>query len=885
MSKKQLKKKQHELLIEKEEKLLQKKLNKKLIQSAYQCQQKVNAIKILENNLKNSQKTLQQIEQNIQQKPDSYLKLAENIGITVESLLEAIEKGLPENVADIKVEDGPSHFLLSKPEKKIFSQHNDQLNDLIQSSQYIWSSLKLKMPLAEENKIKIIDNFLENLKNVDTKLYSNFVSKISQSNTFQQLQHIFIKEYTGNQYGLINSILTSNDPVKLSAMREYINIAIKAYQDGNVGTVYNNNKILYRNFRLPKDLISLYKQNSFIYFTNMTSTSQLDLESFGQPDAYNFGIKLQISFLDLQQQKKNNLYTGIEVHSLSYYPNENEVLILPYQLFQITSVKQNGQDRFIINLREVDNKIILNNIKTPQHLPTKPSQPADKKKLQEIIAQSQSKMQQKQESLKQEKIQVACNFQQQAKDFIKKNNIQSIKIQDSQLTDIKISSIQDIQAPQEQQFQNNLDCEEEEEKIEESVEYSNNQINFTNLNNEDKCKLLQLAENFDDLINKLTDQENVNNQNIKEGNKQVENILKEWILVNIEEQTSKDIVEKNQEKIKTQEQTLIQQVSQNKNFLKFLNIQKNQEFKNYQFLLHLVNKSYEQINQQALFNDKIPVCLQNKFLQRFALSSQDNFFHKVYFEHQNATLSLQDLKNQLTNLFFNKYPSSQHNYLELTCISDKPESSNKMCNSFLFQTNISIEEMLDLIITLPIKVKQQIKVQKHKYLQLSNQFFDCRGNMNYLHQYNQPEFRGNLVYNFPNICVRLGLSVLNKFDDGNNAWLSMDNSPGEWAVVYTWISEIKLCSLKSGTKNENKYSKQYEFIPQNALQCSQSIENLQKFIQNPILIGSQAFIIAYQCRANTTEILLSTEYPDVSFLDRSKMDTIRPYGIIIKQVY
>ncbi|EAR80950.1 hypothetical protein TTHERM_02255850 (macronuclear) [Tetrahymena thermophila SB210] len=113
----------------------------------------------------------------------------------------------------------------------------------------------------------------------------------------------------------------------------------------------------------------------------------------------------------------------------------------------------------------------------------------------------------------------------------------------------------------------------------------------------------------------------------------------------------------------------------------------------------------------------------------------------------------------------------------------------------------------------------------------------------------------------------------------------MDNSPGEWAVVYTWISEIKLCSLKSGTKNENKYSKQYEFIPQNALQCSQSIENLQKFIQNPIVIGSQAFIIAYQCRANTSEILLSTEYPDVSFLDRSKMDTIRPYGIIIKQIY
>ncbi|KAL4512566.1 hypothetical protein ABPG72_020403 [Tetrahymena utriculariae] len=882
MSKKLLKKKQHQLLVEKEQKFFLIKQNKQLMKSAQKCQKEVNIIKIQENNLKNSQKTLMEIEKSIQQKPDSYLKLIENLGITVESLVEAIDKGLPENVADIKVDDGLSHFLISKQEKCIYSHHKQYLKELIESSKHIWSALKLKVPLTEENRVKVIKHFLENLKNVNEKLYQNFSHKLTQSENYQQLQHIFLKEYTGSLYQDINSIPTTNDPVRLSAMGEYINVAIKAYQDGNVGQVYKGNKMLYRNFRLPKDLISLYKQDSYIYFTNMTSTSLADLEGFGQPDSNNYGIKLQISLLNLQEQ--------IEEQSLHRTRN---------LLFKLLSQRTRG---FATSLL-----IILNN-KTPQHLPSKPSQPVDKKKLQEIINQSKNKMSEKSESLKQEKIKVISNFQQSAKEFIEQNHIQKLNIQDSQFIDKQIFPDQNIfqnsqqqsqqqtqqKSAQEQDLQlkqdtNNVDDDyddEEEEKIDESVYQNDNQINFTNLNSQVQTKLLENAENFDDFMKKLVEVQTVNDNQIKQANCQVEDILKEFILVNIEDETSKKIIENDKKEKQNNVQILVEQISKKKNYLQSLNIQKNANFQNQEFLLLLMNKSYEQINQQALFNDKIPVCLQNKFLQRFALSSQDNFYYKVYFEPQNQTLSLQDLKKQLSKIFFEKYSDHhQGNYLELTCFQDQLENTNKKLNCFLFQTNKSMDEVVDLIKTLPVKVVQKVKQQKHKYIQLCNQFFDCKGNMNYLDQIYQSEQRGNLVYNFPNSCVRLGLKVLNQYDNGNNDWLSMNNSPGEWAAVYTWITDLKLCELNPNTKNENKYSQQYEFIPQNALQCSQSIENLQNYIQNPIVIGSQAFIIAYQCRAKTSEILLSSKHQHVSFLDRSKPDTIRPYGIIIKQLY
>ena len=73
--------------------------------------------------------------------------------------------------------------------------------------------------------------------------------------------------------------------------------------------------------------------------------------------------------------------------------------------------------------------------------------------------------------------------------------------------------------------------------------------------------------------------------------------------------------------------------------------------------------------------------------------------------------------------------------------------------------------------------------------------------MNYLANFFGDEERGHVRYCFPNKCVRVGINVLGKYDNGNNVWLNMGNDQGEWAAVYTWMSEVNLCENKGNSVN------------------------------------------------------------------------------------
>ena len=46
------------------------------------------------------------------------------------------------------------------------------------------------------------------------------------------------------------------------------------------------------------------------------------------------------------------------------------------------------------------------------------------------------------------------------------------------------------------------------------------------------------------------------------------------------------------------------------------------------------------------------------------------------------------------------------------------------------------------------------------------------------------ELRGNKPYNGPEGWIGIGLKVLNKYDNGNNEWIGMINTKGEWCVAY-----------------------------------------------------------------------------------------------------
>ena len=44
--------------------------------------------------------------------------------------------------------------------------------------------------------------------------------------------------------------------------------------------------------------------------------------------------------------------------------------------------------------------------------------------------------------------------------------------------------------------------------------------------------------------------------------------------------------------------------------------------------------------------------------------------------------------------------------------------------------------------------------------------------------------RGLWPYYLPESCSRFGIKVGDKFDSGNNDWLSMDSIPGEWPSAF-----------------------------------------------------------------------------------------------------
>ncbi len=94
------------------------------------------------------------------------------------------------------------------------------------------------------------------------------------STKIQQVIESTIVNYTGNFYRTINDASTSKDALILRGIRYLFQILIKNYRLKLFGEPLQNHILLYRNIGISKDLFNLYKINSIIYFTNLTSTSK-----------------------------------------------------------------------------------------------------------------------------------------------------------------------------------------------------------------------------------------------------------------------------------------------------------------------------------------------------------------------------------------------------------------------------------------------------------------------------------------------------------------------------------------------------------------------------------------------------------------------------------
>ena len=72
---------------------------------------------------------------------------------------------------------------------------------------------------------------------------------------------------------------------------------------------------------------------------------------------------------------------------------------------------------------------------------------------------------------------------------------------------------------------------------------------------------------------------------------------------------------------------------------------------------------------------------------------------------------------------------------------------------------------------------------------LSKNQLDSRGNR--VDWPTSEESRGNKPYNAPVGWIGIGLKVMDKYDNGNNIWIGMENIDGEWCVAYHGVGRAK----------------------------------------------------------------------------------------------
>ena len=86
---------------------------------------------------------------------------------------------------------------------------------------------------------------------------------------------------------------------------------------------------------------------------------------------------------------------------------------------------------------------------------------------------------------------------------------------------------------------------------------------------------------------------------------------------------------------------------------------------------------------------------------------------------------------------------------------------------------------------------------------LTKNMLDKRGDKNGGWSLN--EKRGNKRYYPPLNWIGIGIKVIDKYDDGNNDWIGMENIEGEWCVAYHGVGRGKPSKeVKSITKKEYK---------------------------------------------------------------------------------
>ena len=172
---------------------------------------------------------------------------------------------------------------------------------------------------------------------------------------------------------------------------------------------------------------------------------------------------------------------------------------------------------------------------------------------------------------------------------------------------------------------------------------------------------------------------------------------------------------------------------------------------------------------------------------------------------------------------------------------------------------------------------------------------DARGNR--IDGWGINENRGNKPYNPPLGWVGIGLKVLDKYDNGNNEWIGMNNSIGEWCVAYHGVGRFQTSdSVKHITgniykggfiagKNQAHENHNDQYHPGNKVGQGVYITpniNVAEGYSGESIINGQSYKTVLMVRVKPSAIrgcVDANEY----WVVNGTTDEIRPYRILYKK--
>ena len=302
------------------------------------------------------------------------------------------------------------------------------------------------------------------------------------------------------------------------------------------------------------------------------------------------------------------------------------------------------------------------------------------------------------------------------------------------------------------------------------------------------------------------------------------------------------------------------------------------------FVFLILKGLFRNISQKTIYSSSLIKPLLANYSQRLTIGNLNNNLIILQFKSiSQSPKKKQKKSSKISKLLESKIkilPSS----FKILFSAFEVDSSYEILSLYC-QSKLKPETVLNSINPL----EKHLGMQFHNYKTLNR--FDTllfhesllsnEGNKDYIIEHYNKEKRGGMTYNFPNTYKRFGLFVHRE----GGAWLAMDNRPGEWPVAYTSVKDIVLNPDLAGKANENpKTQGKFPLISKDGIQVAVNVITLENYLDVVHIFGKK-YVVAFQCRINPDLIQYTTsQMKDVYVLDRNEPDSIRAYGILIKEI-